>query len=166
MRKRLRAVAAACFRSSLFAVVAACATPEPLPRPSPAPAPAASPDDALDSRCEGGPGGGGFGVTVRRSGDIVRWHTPSFHEEPEEFPIGTDAKLAAELFAEADEIGFASIVYSEKGNMTCALRADAAGTMHEVSWPIGSRDAPGRVVSLADRIRALVSTAPVTTLEE
>ncbi len=106
--------------------------------------------------CAGGISGGSFGVTLQRGGEIVRWHTASRHEEPEEVPMRSNPELTDKLLGELDAIGFEKIDYQQMGDMTCSLSSGDGDTSHRVSWPIGDLEAPARVTELAKRIRALV----------
>lgn len=110
----------------------------------------------VTSSCGGGFTGGSYGVTVHADGRIVRWHSPSFHEEPEEAPVKMDAALAGELLAELDRIGFADITHVEKADMTCSLEAHDGEESHVVSWPLGSPSVP-EVQKIANRIQALLA---------
>ncbi len=112
--------------------------------------------DEISSSCRGGAGGGGFGVTVRRGGEIVRWHVPTFFSEPEEVPMRSNAEMSRDLFEELSEIGFAGIEYEKKGDMTCTLSLRSRAGMHAVSWPMGDPNAPTRLRDIARRIRHLV----------
>ena len=112
--------------------------------------------DEVTSSCQGGFTGGAYGVTVHRDGRIVRWHTPSFRQDPEEVPMQADPKLATELLEEIDRIGFAAIEHDEKGNMTCTLTARKGEESHTVSWPHG-RNAVPAVREIAVRIQSLIA---------
>jgi len=121
---------------------------------------AAEPEASVTAGCVGGISGGSFGVTIRRGGEIVRWHTSSRHEEPEEFPLESNLESTAALFGELDAIGFEQIDYQEKGDMTCSLSSGGgSNATHRVSWPIGDSEAPAKVTALARRIRALLDDA-------
>lgn len=118
--------------------------------------------DSITSGCRGGAGGGGFGVTVARDGEITRWHAPAFFSEPDEYPMRPDPALAARLFAELEAIGFAKTAYAKTGDMTCSLSLRAGDDVHEVSWPMGDPDAPAAVLEIARRIRELVDDPEIT----
>jgi hypothetical protein len=117
---------------------------------------AGDPASFVTAGCAGGISGGSFGVTLRRGGEIVRWHTASRHEDPEEFPMRSNSELTDEMLGELDAIGFEKIDYQKKGDMTCSLSSGNGDATHLVSWPIGDSEAPAKVASLAKRIRALI----------
>ena len=117
------------------------------------------PTAELTAGCSGGISGGSFGVTLRRGGEIVRWHMPSRHQEPEEFPMRSNPALTEQLLGEFDAIGFEQIDYQKKGDTTCSLSSGDGDTVHRVSWPIGDSEAPAKVTALARRIRALLDDA-------
>lgn len=106
--------------------------------------------------CAGGISGGSFGVTMRRGGEIVRWHASSRHREPEEFPLQSNFELTEKLFDELDAIGVEQIDYQQTGDMTCSLSTGESDATHRVSWPIGDSEAPAKVTALAKKIRALL----------
>jgi hypothetical protein len=109
--------------------------------------------------CAGGISGGSFGVTMRRGGEIVRWHTSSRHEEPEEFSLRSNVELTEAVFGELDAIGFEQIDYQQTGDMTCSLSSGDSDATHRVTWPIGDSEAPAKVTALAKRIRELLDDA-------
>lgn len=111
--------------------------------------------ERVTSSCEGGPGSGGFGVTVHRDGRIVRWHRPNFFGDPEDVELAPDARRAGEVFSELAAIGFAWVEYAEQGDMICSLETEGDGS-HEVSWEYGAADAPQEIRALAQRIRERV----------
>lgn len=112
--------------------------------------------------CAGGISGWSFGVTMRQGGEIVRWHTSSRHQEPEEFPLRSSVELTAAVFSELDAIGFGQIEYQETGDMTCSLSSSDSNATHRVTWPIGDSEAPPKVTALARRIRELIDDAAIS----
>lgn len=117
---------------------------------------AAGPATEVSASCSTDVGGGRFGVTLRRGGEIVRWHASARYEDPEEFPMRSNPALTDPLLDEVDAMGFEQIEYQKTGDLTCSLVSGVGDSAHRVSWPLGDRNAPARVRQLASRIRALL----------
>jgi hypothetical protein len=114
-----------------------------------------APADTLSGGCTGGVTGGGGGVAVTGRGEILKW-SQDVATVPVEFTaVRTDSAAVAAIFAEAERIGFRTIVHRRPFNVTCFLAlADSAGR-HSVAWPMG--DVPPVVRELNRRLHALAS---------
>lgn len=119
----------------------------------------------VTASCEADVGGGRFGVTLRRGGEIVRWHAAARFDDPEEFPLQPNPALTDALIGEVDAMAFGEIEYRKTGESTCSLISVVGDTAHQVSWPLGDPAAPEKVRELASRIRALLEEPADSKLE-
>lgn len=115
--------------------------------------PAASPADTLKGGCSGGVTGGGNGVAVTGRGEILRWAQATATHSVEFTVVRTDSAAVADLFAEAQRIGFRSIDYRKPFNMTCFLTLTDSAGVHTVAWPAG--EVPPAVRELSRQLNAL-----------
>jgi hypothetical protein len=143
----------------LVAALAACSEERQPPPPL-------GPDSSeIVTGCVSGPNSDATGFIVRRDGQLLQW----FRQGPQPIAIEQtqalrvlDAEETASLFAALGEMNFAGIEHHKMGpDLTCylALRSEAQGVIHEVSWSM-QKGAPLPVAQLFQRIDAL--TRPET----
>lgn len=110
--------------------------------------------DTLKGGCSGGVTGGGGGVAVTGSGEVLEWKQ-TLATQPTAFTtVRIDSAAAAEVFAEVERTRFRSVVHVNPSNVTCFLTLTDSLGKHTVAWPMG--DAPAAVRELDRRLHSLV----------
>jgi hypothetical protein len=130
------------------------------------PPPPLSPDSPeIVTGCVSAPNSDATGFIVRRDGQLLQWFRygpqPIALEQTQALRV-LDPEETQSLFDALGEMNFAGIAHHKRGpDVTCyvALRSEADGVIHEVSWSMRG-GAPLPVAQLFERIDAL--TRPET----